>query len=71
MYGIIRMEEFGLDHIVVYRCYSLREHEFLKKHGIEYIIKCRDIKTHVEMWLYERNTELNKLLDEFKALVNN
>lgn len=59
------------NHVVVYRCYSLREHEFLKDYGVEYLIKCRDIKTHAEMWLYERNTELNKLLDDFKVLVNN
>lgn len=60
-----------MNHVVVYRCYSLREHEYLKGHGIEYLIKCRDIKTMAEMWLYERNVELNRLLDEFKALVRN
>lgn len=60
-----------MNHVVVYRCYSLREHEYLKAHGVEYLIKCRDIKTLAEMWLYERNIELNKLLDEFKALVRN
>ena len=60
-----------MNHVVVYRCYSLREHEFLKKNEFEYLIKCRDIKTHAEMWLYERNIQLNMLLDEFKALVNN
>lgn len=59
------------NHVVVYRCYSLREQEFLKGNGVEYMIKCRDIKTHAEMWLYERNTELNMLLDEFKTLVKN
>lgn len=59
------------NHVKVYRCYSLREHEFIKEHDIEYIIKCRDIKSLAEMWLYERNIELNKLLDEFKALVEN
>lgn len=60
-----------MNHVVIYRCYSLREREFLKKNGIEYIIKCRDIKSLAEMWLYERNEKLNMLLDEFKALVKN
>lgn len=57
------------NHITIYRCYSLREHEYLKINGIEYIIKCRDIKTLAEMWLYERNEELNRLLDGFKEVI--
>ena len=55
---------------IIYRCYSNREHDFLTSHGVEYIIKCRDIKTHAPMWLYDRNEELNKLLDECKTLAN-
>lgn len=58
-------------HTIVYRCYSSKEHEFLTSKGIEYIIKCRDIKTSAVMWLYDRNEELNRLLDECKALVKN
>ena len=58
-------------HTVIYRCYSEREHDYLVSHGVEYIIKCRDIKTHAPMWLYDRNEELNRLLDECKALANN
>ena len=58
-------------HTVVYRCYSFDEHLFLKKNGIGYIIKCRDIKTNKEMYLYDRNEILTRLLNEFKALNKN
>lgn len=56
-------------HTTVYRCYSEKEFEFLKTHGIEYIIKCRDIRTSAVMWLYERNNEFTQLLDKYKGFM--
>lgn len=57
-------------HTTVYRCYSTKEHDFLASKGVEYIIKCRDIKTSAIMWLYDRNEELNELLNECKTLAS-
>lgn len=50
-----------------YPCYSNYQKNFLKRKGIDYLIKCRDYNTKNPLWLFMFDNEglLNKYLKEW------
>lgn len=48
-----------------YKCFSNRQKEYLMGRGFEYITIAKDPKTDSLFWLFLRNDEFNKALDEY------
>ena len=47
-------------------CYSIPLKDFLKSKGLRYEIKAKNITTDCKFWVYMRNEQLNKALDEWR-----
>lgn len=49
-----------------YKCFSVKQKEFLMSKGLEYLTVALDPKTQFTFWLFLRSEELDKALTEWK-----
>ena len=52
----------------VYYCYSIKLFHFLKENGFYYIYKDRHHTTGKYFWVFERNEELDKALNDYSEV---
>ncbi|WP_297136153.1 hypothetical protein [Terrisporobacter sp.] len=51
----------------LYCCYSLNLRNYLTKHGVRYELCANNPNNNNRFWVYIKNEELSKLLNEWSA----
>ena len=53
--------------VELYCCYSINQRDFLKKNGLRYKLAALNPNSKNLFWVYVKNEQLNKLLNEWST----